>query len=101
MRRLLAEIDSLDQQRTVYTERIIPRAEQAVEIATSEYTVSKTTFIQLTDNYRDLLAFQFQVIQIEVSLASRIAQLERTVGFISIHGPHHGAHMTTKTGISH
>ncbi|MEO8272015.1 MAG: TolC family protein, partial [Aureliella sp.] len=80
LRRLLAEIDSLDQQRTVYTERILPRAEQAVKIATSEYTVSKTSFVQLTDNYRELLGFQFQVIQIEASLASRLAQLERTVG---------------------
>ena len=80
LRRLLAEIDSLDQQRTVYTERIIPRAEQAVNIATSEYTVSKTSFVQLTDNYRELLSFQFQIIQIEARLASRLAQLERTVG---------------------
>ena len=80
LRRLLAEIDSLDQQRSVYSVRIIPRAEQAVKIATSEYTVSKTTFVQLTNNYRELLTFQFQIIQIEASLASRLAQLERTVG---------------------
>ena len=80
LRRLLAEIDSLDQQRIVYRERIIPRAEQAVKIATSEYAVSKTSFVQLTDNYRELLAFQFQVIRIEASLASRLAQLERTLG---------------------
>lgn len=80
LRRLLTEIDSLDQQRNVYMERIIPRAEQAVKIATSEYTVGKTTFIQLTDNYRELLTFQFQVIQIEASIASRLAQLKRIVG---------------------
>ncbi len=90
LRRLLAEIDSLDQQRTVYSERIIPRAEQVVKIATSEYTVSKTSFVQLTENYRELLEFQFQVVQIEASLASRLAQLERTVGcreaqFIRLH----------------
>ncbi len=80
LRRLLSEIDSLDQQLTLYRERIIPRADQALEIALSEYTVGKTTFVQLTENYTELLMYQLQVIKLESTLASRLAQLERTVG---------------------
>ncbi len=80
LRRLLSEIDALDQQRTLYRERIIPRADQALEIALSEYTVGKTTFVQLTDNYTELLMYELQVVKLESTLASRLAQLERTVG---------------------
>ena len=80
LRRLMAEIDSLDQQRAIFIERIIPRSEQALKIAMSEYTVRKTSFVQLTANYRELLTLKFQVIQLQASLAARIAQLERTVG---------------------
>lgn len=80
LRRLLAEIDSLAQQRTLYSTRIIPRAEQALKIATAEYTVGKMTFVQLIENYRELLMYQLQVKRIESSLASRLAQLQRTVG---------------------
>jgi outer membrane protein TolC len=80
LRRLLSEIDALDQQRTLYQERIIPRADQALKIALSEYAVGKTSFVQLTDNYSELLMYQLQVATIESTLAGRLAQLQRTVG---------------------
>lgn len=80
LRRLLAEVDAIDQQRTLYKERVIPRAQQALEIALSEYTVGKTTFVQLTDNYTELLMYQLQVTKLESTLAAKLAQLERTVG---------------------
>lgn len=80
LRRLLAEIDALDQQRELYNERIIPRSQQALQISLAEYTVGKTSFVQLTDNYRELLLFQLQVVRIESSLAGHLAQLQRTVG---------------------
>jgi outer membrane protein, heavy metal efflux system len=80
LRRLLVEINTLSQQRALLTERIIPRAEQSLKIATTEYTVGRATFTQLTDGYRELLMYDTQTAQIEASLASRLAQLERTVG---------------------
>ncbi len=80
LRRLLSEIDALDQQRTLYIERIIPRAVQALQISLTEYTVGKTTFVQLTDNYTELLMYRLQVAKLESTLASRVAQLQRTVG---------------------
>jgi outer membrane protein TolC len=72
LRRLLSEIDALDQQRTLFAKRIIPRAEQALEIALSEYTVGKTTFVQLTDNYTELLIYRLQVTKLESTLATRL-----------------------------
>jgi outer membrane protein TolC len=80
IRRLLAEITALEQQRRLYTERIIPRAQQALEIASSEYTVGKTSFVQLTENYQELLAYRLQIVRFEAAIAGKEAQLERTVG---------------------
>lgn len=65
LRHLLAEIDSLGQQRTHYADRILPRSEQALKIAMSEYTVNKTTFVQLTENYQELLLLQSQIARLE------------------------------------
>ena len=80
LRRLLSEIDALDQQRLLYQERIVPRAQQALDIALSEYVVGKTNFVQLADNYSELLRYRLQVVKLEATLASRLAQLQRTVG---------------------
>lgn len=80
LRRLLSEIDALDQQRSLYHQRIVPRAQQALDIALSEYVVGKTNFVQLADNYSELLRYRLQVVKLESTLASRLAQLQRTVG---------------------
>jgi outer membrane protein TolC len=80
LRRLLAEAGSLEQQRELYVSRITPKAEQALQIAMSEYTVGKTTFVQLVDNYAEVLMFQLQTARLEATLAGTLAQIERTVG---------------------
>lgn len=80
LRRLIGEVDAIDQQRTLFRDRIVPRAEQALEIALSEYTVGKTTFVQLTDNYTELLNYQLQIVRLDSMLATKLAQIERIIG---------------------
>ena len=80
LRRLVQQAQSLDNQRSLYVERIIPRAEQAFEISQSEYTVGKISFIQLIDNFGEVLMFRIEVARIEATLSGVIAQIERTVG---------------------
>ena len=80
LRRLLAEIDSLDQQRSLYAERIIPRSEQAYTIATSDYTVGRASFYEMVETYRELLLYKLQIVRLDAAVAARVAQLERTVG---------------------
>ena len=80
LRRLVQQAQSLDKQRLLYVERIIPRAEQALEISQSEYTVGKISFIQLIDNFGEVLMFRIEVARIEATLAGVLAQIERTVG---------------------
>ena len=80
LRRLVQQAQSLDKQRSLYVERIVPRAEQAFEISQSEYTVGKISFIQLIDNFGEVLTFRVEIARIEASLAGTLAQIERTVG---------------------
>ncbi len=80
LRRLIQQAQSLDKQRSLYVERIVPRAEQALEISQSEYTVGKISFIQLIDNFGEVLMFRIEVARIEATLAGVLAQIERTVG---------------------
>ncbi len=80
LRRLLAEADSFQTQRSLFVDRINPKAEQALNVALSEYTVGKTTFVQLMDNYTEVLMFQLQTARLEATLAGTFAQIERTVG---------------------
>ncbi len=80
LRQLLAEAQSLEQQRVLYAERITPKAEQALKVATSEYVVGKTTFAQLVDNYTEVLTYQLQAARLDASLASALAQIQKTIG---------------------
>jgi outer membrane protein TolC len=80
LRRLLADAQSLEQQRMLFVDRITPKAEQAYTVAMSDYTVGKTTFAQLVDNYSELLLFKLQTARLEATLAGTLAQIERAVG---------------------
>ncbi len=80
LRRLFQQAHSLEKQRLLYIEKIIPRAEQAFELSQSEYTVGKISFLQLIDNFSEVLMFQVEVARIEATLAGVLAQIERTVG---------------------
>ncbi len=80
LRRLLAEAQSFDAQRNLFVDRITPKAEQALNVSMSEYTVGKTTFVQLIDNYTEVLMFQLQTARLEATLAGSLARIERTVG---------------------
>ncbi|MDX1926556.1 MAG: hypothetical protein SFV81_08560, partial [Pirellulaceae bacterium] len=80
LRRLVQQAHSLDMQRSLYVEKLIPRAERVFEISQSEYTVGKISFVQLIENVSEVLAFRIDVARIEASLAGVIAQIERTIG---------------------
>ena len=58
----------------------MPRTEQTLEIATADYQGEKTDFTDLIDIYRDLLSLEVQVARTKATLASALAQIERTVG---------------------
>ncbi len=80
LRRLMAQADALVQQQEIYNSRIIPRTEDTLKLAIADYRGERTDFFSLIETYRDLLIFETQRARFEASLASTVAQIERTVG---------------------
>lgn len=77
---LFAQANSQREIARLLRESIIPRTEQALEIAIREYQVGTTEFVQMIDNWRELLRFQIMHQQVESQLRQTMASLERVVG---------------------
>ena len=80
LRRLVVQADSLVEQEGIYEGRIIPRTEDTLKLAITDYRGKRTDFFTLIETYRELLMFETQLARIEATLAGTIAQIERTVG---------------------
>ncbi|MBI1314306.1 transporter [bacterium] len=80
IRRLMVQVDAIQQQLDLFQNSMIPKTEQALRVSTADYRVNKVDFQQLLDNWSDLLMFHLQVARLESSLAQTLASLERVVG---------------------
>lgn len=80
IRRLMVEARSLEQQIALFRDSILPKADQTLRVSMADYRVGKVDFLQLIDNWSQLLAFQVQLVRFEASLRQRLASLERVVG---------------------
>lgn len=80
LRRLFAEVNLLAQQRSLFVDRIVPKAEQALDVAMAEYTVGKTTFAQVVDDYTEVLTYRLESARLDAALATSLARLQRTIG---------------------
>ncbi|MCA9242268.1 MAG: TolC family protein [Planctomycetales bacterium] len=80
VRRLVAQADALIEQRSIYESRIIPRTEDTLKLAISDYRGKRADFFSLIETYRELLMFETQLARIQATLAGTIAQIDRTVG---------------------
>ncbi len=80
IRRLLVQAEAQEQQITLFQNSIIPKAEQALRVATADYRVNKLDFQQILDNWSDVLMFHLQVVRFENSLNQTLASLERVIG---------------------
>lgn len=59
---------------------ILPRAHDALEIASSEYEAGNVDFLTLLTAWREVLQIELQVALLESSLGQNLASLERAVG---------------------
>ncbi|MDX1924885.1 MAG: TolC family protein [Pirellulaceae bacterium] len=80
LRRLAAETESLDRQKRILEDRIIPRVEQSLKIGLTEYVVGKATFVQLAETRQRLLMSALQLAKIESEIAKTVVQIERLTG---------------------
>lgn len=64
----------------LFRDDIIPKSEQTLEVSQSAYQVGDVDFLQLIDNWQQLLRFQIAHHRLEAQLQQTLATLEKVVG---------------------
>ena len=65
---------------TLLREDILPKARQTLEVSSRAYNTGEVDFLQLIDNWRQLLRYEISFRRLEASLRQTLAELERVVG---------------------
>lgn len=71
-----AQRETLD----LFLASILPRAQQALDIASADYQTGTVDFLTLITAWREVLQIELQVAQFQASLGQSLASLERAVG---------------------
>ena len=77
---LFARVHSQQELLRLMRDEIVPKADQTFEVSLQSYEVGEVSFLQLVDNWRQLLRFQIATHRLEAQLRQSLARLERTIG---------------------
>lgn len=77
---LFAQAESHAEMLTLFTDDILPKAEQTLEVSSEAYAVGDVDFLQLLDNWRQLLRYELGRERLEADLRQTLADLEQAVG---------------------
>lgn len=77
---LFAQARSQEDLLLLFREDILPKARQTLEVSNQAYNVGEVDFLQLIDNWRQLLRYEINYRRLEASLRQTMAELERVVG---------------------
>ena len=77
---LLAQARSQQDLLVLFEEDILPKARQTLDVSSRAYNVGQVDFLQLIDNWRQLLRYEVNYRRLEASLRQTLAELERVVG---------------------
>lgn len=77
---LFAQAESHAEMLTLFTDDILPKAEQTLEVSSEAYAVGDVDFLQLLDNWRQLLRYELGRERLEIDLRQTLADLEQAVG---------------------
>jgi len=77
---LLAQAQSQHDMLILFEEDILPKARQTLEVSNQAYNVGEVDFLQLLDNWRQLLRYEISYRRLEADLRQSLAELERIVG---------------------
>ena len=80
---LLAQAHSQEELLILFREDILPKARQTLEVSIPAYNVNEIDFLQLIDNWQQLLRYEVNYYRLEASLRQTLAELERVVGGFS------------------
>jgi len=79
---LFAQARSQEEMLLLFREDLLPKARQTLEVSNQAYHVGEVDFLQLIDNWRQLLRYEINYYRLEASLRQTLAELERVVGGI-------------------
>ena len=77
---LFAQAQSQQDLLTLFREDILPKARQTLAVSSQAYNVGEVDFLQLIDNWRQLLRYELSYRRLEATLRQTLAELERVVG---------------------
>ncbi len=77
---LFAKIKSRQENLRLFREEIIPRQQLTLEQSIDDYQVGKVDFLQMIDNWRQLLHFHIAEKRFETDLQQSLASLARQIG---------------------
>lgn len=77
---LFAKAESHTQMLTLFNEDILPKAGQTLEVSTQAYAVGDIDFLQLLDNWQQLLRYELGRERLRADLQQTLADLEQVVG---------------------
>jgi outer membrane protein TolC len=77
---LFAQAQSQQDLLTLLQQDILLKTRQTLKVSVQAYNVGEVDFLQLIDNWRQLLRYQISYYRLEASLRQTIAQLEQVVG---------------------
>ena len=77
---LFAQAESQQDLLTLFQQDILPKARQTLEVSSQAYNVGEVDFLQLIDNWRQLLRYELSYHRLEASLRQTLSELERVVG---------------------
>lgn len=64
----------------LFAQKILPKAEQTLQVSVRSYEVGTVDFLTLIDNWLQLLRYQIAFHRLEAQLRQTLASLERTIG---------------------
>ena len=83
---LFAKIKSQQETLRLFRDDIIPRQQLAFDQSRDDYQVGKVDFLQMIDNWRQLLRYHIQEKRVETDLHQTLAALARQVGDFEVPG---------------
>lgn len=81
---LFAKVESQKELLVLFEEDILPKARLTLEVSSRAYNVGEVDFLQLIDNWRQLLRYEISYRRQQASLQQSLAQLERVVGGVLV-----------------
>ena len=80
IRRLAFRLETLADQLDLLNDRILPRAEQTLEVSLADYRGERVGFTEVADSYADILRLEVQEARLRADTGVALAELERAVG---------------------